>query len=71
MEIKYRKIETVLDRHGNECIIIEKTKNYGMSGIEKSYLVRYADSARYWLNKKTGAPYFKSANSAMKKILSN
>jgi len=71
MAVSFRKIETVLDKHGNECIIVEKTITHSFGTIDKAYLVRYADSARYWLNKKTGAPYFKSANSAMKKILSN
>ena len=55
-------IEVRKDRHGNLCEIWK---------IKDRYTVKYQGHERYWLNRRTGSPYFSTLTSARKKIANN
>lgn len=64
--MKKELIETRKDRHGNECVI-HKVESDGIFR-DLTFTVSYKDSARRWLNRSNGSPYFASLRSAQKKI---
>lgn len=65
--ITFEPIETIIDNNGFACVIVE-TNRYNSLG---QYMVRYLDSKRWWLNSKTGYPYFKSITACRSKIRAN
>jgi len=56
-------VEVREDRHNNLCEIYKFEKDH--------YVVKYQGSARFWLNRKTGSPYFSTLTTARRKIANN
>jgi hypothetical protein len=71
MYIESQKIETITDRHGNDCEIWVVNENWGgRDVVVRGYTIRYSGEARRWLNR-NGSPYWKALASARKAVRSN
>ena len=60
-------VEVREDRHNNLCEIYKFEKDHYVV----KYVVKYQGSGRYWLNRKTGSPYFSTLTTARRKIANN